>query len=87
MPSTKPSLLRVEKAEFYSCSDIMQDITYNISYSNKEITTVKIGKELSKLNPRTKMSNGIKRYLLVKKENYEIAKEKEVDFDEIENVV
>ncbi|MDD3171658.1 MAG: VapE family protein [Bacilli bacterium] len=87
LPSTKPSLLRVEKAEFYSCSDIMQDITYNISYSNKEITTVKIGKELSKLNPRTKMSNGIKRYLLVKKENYEIAKEKEVDFDEIENVV
>lgn len=87
LPSTKKELMKIEKAEFYSCSDIMQDITYNISYSNKEITTVKIGKELSKLNPRTKMSNGIKRYLLVKKENYEIAKEKEVDFDEIENVV
>jgi hypothetical protein len=86
MPSTKPSLLRVEKAEFYSCSDIMQDITYNISYSNKEITTVKIGKELSKLKTKTKILNGIKRYLLVKKELHEIAKEKEVDFEDFEEI-
>lgn len=86
LPSTKKELIKIEKAEFYSCSDIMQDITYNISYSNKEITTVKIGKELSKLNPRTKILNGIKRYLLVKKELHEIAKEKEVDFEDFEEI-
>lgn len=64
----------------------MQDITYNISYSNKEITTVKIGKELSKLKTKTKILNGIKRYLLVKKELHEIAKEKEVDFEDFEEI-
>jgi hypothetical protein len=36
---------------------------------------------------KQKRSKGINRYLLVKKENFEINKDQEVDYDEIEEAV
>ena len=58
--------------------------------NNKEVRECKSrttrGKEIAKLKTKTKILNGIKRYLLVKKELHEIAKEKEVDFEDFEEI-
>ena len=86
LPSSNPKLMRFEKAEFYSSTDVLQDIIFRFGSNHKDLTTMKIGKELSKLNLKTKTSSGIKRYLLVKKSNEEIAEENKVDFDELGNI-
>ncbi len=86
-PSPNPKLIRLEKAEYYSSTDILQELIFRFGNNHKDLTTLKIGRELSKLNIETKVLNGIKRYKLIKKENFEIAKEKEVEFDELEDAV
>ncbi len=82
LPSTQDTLARVEKALYYSSSDVLQEITNSFGYNHRDLTVGKVGKELSKLNTQNKIVNGIKRYLLVKKEYCEINREREKDYDE-----
>lgn len=86
-PSKNTTLMKVENAKYYTCSDISQELILSFGFNHKELTPSKIGKELSKLNLKQKRSKGINRYLLVKKENFEINKDQEVDYDEIEEAV
>lgn len=87
MPSTKPSLLRVEKAEYYSSTDILQELIFRFGYCHKDLTAMKIGKELAKLNIQSKRIRGISKYLLIKKDNADISRESEGGDDDLEEAI
>ncbi|HBN04269.1 MAG TPA: hypothetical protein DD434_00565 [Bacteroidales bacterium] len=76
-PSPNPKLMRLEKAEYYSSTDILQELIFRFGYCHKDLTAMKIGKELAKLNLTTKRIRGISKYLLIKKDNADISRESE----------
>lgn len=87
LPSTQDTLARVEKALYYSSSDVLQEITNSFGCNHREFTVSKVGRELSKLNIKTKRPKGIVKYLLVKKEYDEIQREKGWDYEESEKAL
>ncbi|MBP1631056.1 MAG: hypothetical protein H6Q15_1949, partial [Bacteroidetes bacterium] len=83
LPSEDPDLMRFENTAFYSCSDITREITMYFGSNNKDISAMKVGKELTKLNLHTKRANGCTRYLLIKKDDFERKKDQMVERKEV----
>ena len=86
-PSPNPKLIRLEKAEYYSSTDILQELIFRFGYCHKDLTAMKIGKELAKLNIQSKRIRGISKYLLIKKDNADISRESEGGDDDLEEAI
>ncbi|MBP1630790.1 MAG: hypothetical protein H6Q15_1683, partial [Bacteroidetes bacterium] len=84
VPSKDEVLLKYENAKFYTCSDITRDIILYFGSNHKDITAIKVGKELSKLDLVTKRKDGYKMYLLVKKDEFERNKDQAFELVESE---
>ena len=87
LPSPNPKLIRLEKAEYYSSTDILQELIFRFGYCHKDLTAMKIGKELAKLNIQSKRIRGISKYLLIKKDNADISRESEGGDDDLEEAI
>lgn len=87
LPSPNPKLIRLEKAEYYSSTDILQELIFRFGYCHKDLTAMKIGKELAKLNIQSKRIRGISKYLLIKKDNADISREREGGDDDLEEAI
>lgn len=83
IPTQDKDLLKFENPKFYTCAQITKELIEAFGSNHKDLIPEKVGKEITKMGLECKRSNGCKRYLLSKKDQFERNKEQEVDFDEL----